>query len=79
MISQRTILKKVAITQGKQVLLQGKGVPSTGQRLKQPHPPGKQAATLCSSARLLSLSSLLPVRPATPHTSLLPESDERLW
>ena len=77
-MSQRTTLETVAIAQGKQVLLQGKAA-STSQRLKQPHPPGKEAATLCSSARLLSLSSLLRVRPATPHTLLLPASDERLW
>lgn len=79
MMSQRTILETVAIAQGKQVLLQGKAAPSTSQRLEQPHPPGKQAATLCSSARLLSLSSLLRLRSATPHASLLPAPDERLW
>lgn len=59
------------------MLLQERDAPSTSQRLKQPHPPGNQAAILCSSTSLLSLCFLLKVRLAAPHTSL-PVSAERM-
>lgn len=60
------------------MLLEEKDAPSTSQRLKQPHFHGNQATTLCSCTRLLSLCFLLKVRLATPHTSLLLVSDERM-
>lgn len=75
-MSWRTILETRTVPQGKQVLLQGKDAPSTSQRLKQPHPPGNQAATLCSSSFLPCASCSIEL--ATPHTSLLLASDERL-